>query len=45
MLVLRYIPKSRRKDEESPFAECANPKGTTKVERKFDEASWCVFKE
>ena len=43
--VIRYIPKSRRKDGESPFAECTNPKGSTKVERKFDDASWHILKE
>jgi len=37
-----YIPKSYRKDKESPFCEYTNP--ATKVERKFNKASWCVLK-
>ncbi|XP_074277348.1 uncharacterized protein LOC141600984 [Silene latifolia] len=37
--VLRYIPKSRRKDGESPFAECLTPK----IEPK-DKKSSPVFK-
>jgi len=45
MPVLRYIPKSRHKNGESPFAEFTNPKGSTKAERKFDEASWHIPKE
>jgi len=45
VLVLRYIPKSHRKNGESLFAECTNPNGSTKVERKFDEASWHIIKE
>lgn len=44
-LVLRYIPKSRCKNGESPFAKYTNPKGSTKVERKVDEASWLFLKE
>ena len=40
-----YIPKSRRKDEESPFCECTNPKNATKIEHKFNEASRRVLKE
>ena len=43
--VLRYIPKSRRKNGESPFAECTNLNGSIKVESKFDEASWYILKE
>ncbi|XP_074278402.1 uncharacterized protein LOC141601993 [Silene latifolia] len=38
--VLRYIPKSRRKDGESPFAECLTPK----IEPK-DKKSSLVFKQ
>ena len=34
--VFRYISKPRRKDGESPFSKCSNPKSTTKVECKFD---------
>ncbi|KAK9755938.1 hypothetical protein RND81_01G060700 [Saponaria officinalis] len=32
--VLRYIPKSRRKEGESPFAECQQSKGEHKDEKK-----------
>ncbi|XP_074284154.1 uncharacterized protein LOC141608708 [Silene latifolia] len=38
--VLRYIPKSRRKDGESPFAECLRPKTGPK-----DKKSSLVFKQ
>ncbi|XP_074270805.1 uncharacterized protein LOC141594703 [Silene latifolia] len=38
--VLRYIPKSRRKDGESPFAECLTPKTESK-----DKKSSLVFKQ
>ncbi|XP_074298271.1 uncharacterized protein LOC141629114 [Silene latifolia] len=38
--VLRYIPKSRRKDGESPFAECLTPK----IEPK-DKKSSLVYKQ
>jgi len=37
--VFMYIPKSHRKDEESPFCECINPKSATKVKCKFKETS------
>ena len=42
--VFIYIPKSRRKDEEPLFYECTNPKSTTKIEHKFNEASWRILK-
>ena len=29
----------------APVFKCTNPKSATKVERKFNEASWCVLKE
>ncbi|XP_074300411.1 uncharacterized protein LOC141631671 [Silene latifolia] len=38
--VLRYIPKSRRKDGESPFAECLTPKTEPK-----DKKSSLMFKQ
>jgi len=43
--VFRYIHKFGKKDDESLFSECTNPKSTIKVERKFNEASWHVLKE
>jgi len=45
MPVFKYILKSRLKDGESPFGKCTNPKSTTNIERKFDEARWHVLKE
>jgi len=29
----------------APVFKCTNPKNATKVERKFNEASWCILKE
>ena len=37
--VFRYIPKSPRKDGESPLSECASVKSTTKIDIKLEEAS------
>jgi len=36
---------SSRKDDESPFRKCTSPQSATKVEHKFEKASWHVLKE
>ena len=44
-IVLRYIPKSRRKDGESSFKECIIPKDTTKADVKCNEVNSAVLRE
>ena len=43
-LVFRYIPKSHRKDSESPFSECTISQNTTKADMKFKETNWHILK-
>ena len=38
-LILRYTPKSHRKDDESPFSECTICKSITKPSIKVEEAN------
>ncbi|XP_074313671.1 uncharacterized protein LOC141648860 [Silene latifolia] len=41
--VLRYFPKSCRKDGESPFAECLTPKIEPKDKKSSLKRGYCVF--
>jgi len=43
--ILRYVPKSRRKEGESPFTGVANGDAEDKVIRKANEASMTALKE
>jgi len=43
--ILRYIPKSYRKDNESPFTKCTIPKITTKAVIKIKKVNWPILKE
>ena len=43
MPVLRYIPKSHRKDDEAPFSECTAPESITKPIHKIKETDWHVL--
>jgi len=42
---LRYVPKSRRKEGESPFIKVTNGDAEGKVIRKSNEASMTALKE
>ena len=44
-LVLRYIPKSQRKDGESLLSECSIPKSTAKADVKGNEVDWSILRE
>ena len=41
-MVLRYIPKSQRKDDQSLVSECSIPKSTTKVDSSESEVNWAI---
>jgi len=43
LVVLRYIPKSRRKDGEPPFNECKIFEDTTNVDIKRNKVNLAVF--
>jgi len=42
--VLRYIPRSRRKEGESPFSECTSRSVETEATKKDDGASIITLK-
>ena len=42
-IVLRYFPRSRQKDDQSPFSECLVPKSTIKIDGKHGGVDWAIL--